>query len=268
MEISPTELHSEPARRTPSFDGLRLAETAYSRAFVDWHAHENPHFTLITHGGLRHGTRRETYDCPIDTLLFHNREEPHSNALPRGLARGFQLEIRPEWSRRFDVDLDELPAAARIAHPGIKLRFHEIYRETRLLDDASPLTVDALLVDMVAMLRGIARTAHAARPGWVRRAEELLRERHDHPLSLQDLARELDLHWAHLSREFPRYFHCNFGEYLRRIRIEKSLALLRDDRLRLADVALQSGFADQSHFNRCFREYIGLTPRAYRKLFQ
>ena len=32
-----------------------------------------------------------------------------------------------------------------------------------------------------------------------------------------------------------------------------------------ADLALQSGYSDQPHFNRDFLEFTGMTPRAYRR---
>lgn len=250
----------------PALDGLTLTDTVYAHEFVDWHYHENPHFTLITGGGIRQGTKRETFDCPADTLLFHNRQEPHYSAKPAGLTRGFQMEIHPRWSDLFEVTLSLLPNCAKVAHPGIKLLFYKIYKEARLPDDLSSLTMDALLLEIFSAMRGVEMVARSTRPGWVSKADELLHDQFDQPVSLQALARELDLHWAHLSREFPRYFHCNFGEYIRKIRIEKSLALLRNRQLSLTEIALQCGFADQSHFIRCFKQFSGLTPKAFRKI--
>lgn len=55
----------------------------------------------------------------------------------------------------------------------------------------------------------------------------------------------------------------SISAHLRRLRIEKACGLLRREYLSLADVALQLGFADQSHFTRSFRRVTGTTPSAF-----
>lgn len=247
-------------------NGLTITDTEYSYVFIDWHYHEHSHFELTMRGDTCAGNSRETFYCSADTLLFHNCKEPHYNVKAAGMTRGFQLEIAPEWGAQFELSLPTLPDSTKVLHPGVKLLFYNIYKEAKLADDVSVLSIDASLLNMLTTMRGEARRAENHRPAWVKAMDELLRENFMQPPLLQTLASELNLHWAHLSREFPRYFHCNFGTYIRQIRIEKSLALLRDKRLSLTDIALQCGFADQSHFIRCFREFLGVTPKAFRKL--
>ena len=212
------------------------------------------------------GNRRETFYCSADTLLFHHCQEPHYNVKHTGTTRGFQLEITPQWQQQFDLSGSVLPDSANVLHPGVKLLFYNIYKEAKLHDDVSTLSVDALLLDILATLRNATTTRASRRPAWVKTVDELLRENFLQPPSLQTLAAELNLHWAHLSREFPRHFHCTFGEYIRKICVGKALTLLRQRDLSLTDIALQCGFSDQSHFIRCFREFMGVTPKTFRRL--
>ena len=88
-------------------------------------------------------------------------------------------------------------------------------------------------------------------------------------LFLTDLSNELNIHPLHPSRDFPRYFSYTFGEYARKIRVEKSLSFLPDKNPSLPEFAFECGFADQrSHFLRGLKEIIGINPfSAYRKLF-
>jgi AraC family transcriptional regulator len=44
------------------------------------------------------------------------------------------------------------------------------------------------------------------------------------------------------------------------------MSLFLNRELSLTDIALESGFSDQSHFLRCFREMNGMKPSVYRKL--
>jgi len=46
--------------------------------------------------------------------------------------------------------------------------------------------------------------------------------------------------------------------------VQRSLELLAETKLALAEIATASGFADQSHFCRRFRDIVGVTPSSYR----
>jgi AraC-like DNA-binding protein len=72
----------------------------------------------------------------------------------------------------------------------------------------------------------------------------------------------------------PRYVHLlleetgrSFTQHVLERRLERAAALLRDPRRlgrRIADIALESGFADLSQFNRAFRRRFGDTPSGIR----
>jgi len=105
-------------------------------------------------------------------------------------------------------------------------------------------------------------------PGWVKELREMIQDQIDTELSLslQEVSRSLQVHPSYLSREFSRYFeNLNFGDYLRKLRIEKAKNLLSGSKYSLVEIALLTGFSDQSHFTRTFKKFTGLTPRAYKK---
>lgn len=248
------------------FDGITATETEYHYKFIDWHYHENPYFTLGISGNCREINKRETVECSPDSLVFHNCYEPHSNAKLDNITRQFQIELSHDWCQRFEVNLEKIPNSLKILNPNIKLLFYNIYRESKLSDDISGLTIDSLLLEIFESISKIEATFGNSKPRWVIKIEEILHDNFDQHLSLQGLAEELEMHWVHISREFPRYFRCNFGEYIRKIRIEKSLTLLRNRNLSLTEIALMCGFADQSHYIRCFKEFNKITPKKFRQI--
>lgn len=190
-------------------------------------------------------------------------QEPHYNVKPAGLTRGFQLEMNRVWCNKFELDWNRLPDPAKITHPNVRLLFYNIYKEARLRDETATLTIDALLNETFATMRGVEKIADSTTPRWVKKIGEILHESFAQPLSLLELATELNLHWAHLSRDFRKYLRCNFSEYVRKIKVEKSLPMLRNKNLSLTDIAMRCGSADQSHFIRCFKEFTGVTPKAF-----
>jgi AraC family transcriptional regulator len=80
---------------------------------------------------------------------------------------------------------------------------------------------------------------------------------------------ELAAH-AHLSpSHFCRVFRATFGtsphRYLSLTRIECAKLLMRDTSASLGDIAAECGMADQAHFNRLFRRFVGTSPGAWRR---
>jgi AraC family transcriptional regulator len=252
--------------QTMSFEGITATETEYDYRHIDWHYHENPYFSLTTFGTCRDINKRESFECGTDSLLFHNCQEPHYNSKTDSLTRGFQIELSRDWCGKFEVDLESLPKSAIVFNPNIKLSFYNIYKESKISDDTSNLTIDSLLLHIFETMRGVANVALSTKPRWVKKIDEILHDNFDQPLTLQKLSSELDVHWVHLSRDFPKYFRSNFSEYLRKIRVEKSLNLLRNQSLSLTEIALICGFADQSHFIRSFKNFHGITPKKFRQI--
>lgn len=251
--------------KTIRCDGLTMTDTQYTVEYVDWHYHENPYFTFIVDGSIIEGSKRETHHCSTGTLLFHNWQEPHYNIKPEGRTRGFQLETKAEWFDNFDLDLNNLPGYINIKQPPVKLLFHNIYKETKLSGAESTLAIEGLLLEVLQVLGNLKIVTERKAPFWVKRIDEIFRENFSENLTLKELAKELNLHPVYLCRTFSKFFGCGFGEYVRKIHIEKSLTLLPDKRFSLTEIAFVCGFADQSHFIRCFKALMGLSPKDYRK---
>lgn len=115
------------------------------------------------------------------------------------------------------------------------------------------------------------RKASKKIPRWANELKEIIQDQLDTnlTLSLKQVSESLQVHPAYLSREFSKYFDdLSFGDYIRKLRIEKSIQLLNDAKLSLGEIAYLSGFSDQSHFTRIFKKHTGKSPSAYRKSLQ
>lgn len=108
----------------------------------------------------------------------------------------------------------------------------------------------------------------ARQPQWVRELKEMIQDQVDAQMSIdiKKLSSELELNPSYLSREFSRYFDdLNFGDYVRKKRIEKAMDLMKNPKLPLTEIAYLTGFSDQSHFSRIFKKYTGDSPSQFRK---
>ena len=86
-------------------------------------------------------------------------------------------------------------------------------------------------------------------------------------LSLDELSEITRQNKFTLLRNFNKVYGLTPYQYLETIRIEKARAYLEEGHTP-AEVALNTGFSDQSHFTRFFKSFIGFTPRQYQKLFK
>ncbi len=54
-------------------------------------------------------------------------------------------------------------------------------------------------------------------------------------------------------------------EFIKRTRLNKAAAMLKENNASIADIAYSTGFSDQSYFAACFKKQFKLTPSAYVK---
>jgi len=83
-------------------------------------------------------------------------------------------------------------------------------------------------------------------------------------LSLGEYARLCHRSLSSFKREFQSTFNESPGKWLLRKRLEYSAALLRNSKLNVTEVSMESGFEDVSHFSRVFKEQFGKSPMSYR----
>lgn len=84
-------------------------------------------------------------------------------------------------------------------------------------------------------------------------------------LSLSALAAQIGFSSYHFARQFRQATGESPHQFVLSQRIERAKQLLREADLPLAQIALASGFANQSHLTQAFKRALGLTPASYRQ---
>jgi AraC family transcriptional regulator len=246
-------------------NGIILNDSDYIQGTVDWHYHENAYFSFLLQGNALDGNKEHTHECSAGSLLFQNWQDPHYNVNSNLITRGFHVEIEPSWFDFFHIPINLVEGSIIITDPSIKMLMHNVFKETKLYNGTSQLAIDALLVQLLSALTPERRSYDNQVPAWVRVIKEAL---HAEPENwkLIDLAKLVNVHPVHLSRQFPKYFKATLGNYIRTIKVHKALSLLPNKNMSLTEIAVDCGFADQSHFIRCFKSCYQLTPLHYRRL--
>ena len=82
-------------------------------------------------------------------------------------------------------------------------------------------------------------------------------------LSVGQAAAQLGLSEGHLSHLFKKETDMTLGAYLTRCRIQKAMALLREGRLKVYEVAEACGYRDIAYFSGTFKKITGKSPSDY-----
>jgi AraC family transcriptional regulator len=244
---------------------IGLRQVTHQAGHVDWHHHDQAFFSLVLAGKMTEATAHKQYTCQTGTLLFQNWEDRHHNTALRPIT-SFYVTVRPSWFRKNMEKGDLIRGHAEITHPAVKILFHRIFRETKTALPHAGLAIEELLLQAADWMARKPEHNRYSKPEWIRLLNGLLRELPDEQLSLENLSEHLGIHRIYLCRVFSKYYCCTLSDYLRKLKVDRSLNLMRDKRRSLTEIAFNSGFADQSHFIRCFKTHTGLTPNKYREL--
>lgn len=95
-------------------------------------------------------------------------------------------------------------------------------------------------------------------------AKEYISENLSKPLSLEIVAKKCFVSNSWMSRLFKKYTGENISYYIARIRIEKSMELLCNNKMTVQEVADTVGMKNLPYFYTLFKKYTGMTPIQYR----
>jgi AraC-like DNA-binding protein len=113
-------------------------------------------------------------------------------------------------------------------------------------------------LDRVELLR---RQEQAAR---LKPVFDRVREQYAERISLSDAAGLCGMSKAVFGRVFKAASGMTLGSYLNHVRMTHAVELLEESRHSIAEISLQLGFSDQSHFCRQFHRSLGRSPGHYR----
>lgn len=99
----------------------------------------------------------------------------------------------------------------------------------------------------------------------VKRMKSMIHEFYQTGITLDEIARRLDVTPEYLSSQFHRATGETFSAYMRNYRIQKAKELLLGTQMKLYEIAEAVGYSDGKYFSKVFRECTGCLPAEYRK---
>lgn len=202
------------------------------------------------------------------------------NGAHRHIARGSLIVLNPgdvhgctqEGEEPFAYDCFMVSAAllddARLSfpakdEPGIQSAYDDALRALRAGSAEDAFEQVVFLASLLEIERSDAQ--HSIHEEAALRIHAHFREHLEKPMKISQLAAMEGLSEYALIRAYRRRFHITPLQHLMSLRIEYACGLLREG-APVADIAFETGFSDQAHLTRIFKQRIGTTPAAYQAM--
>lgn len=97
----------------------------------------------------------------------------------------------------------------------------------------------------------------------LKKIKEYIDDNYLNNIALDDLVKINNVSKYSIIRQFERQYGLSPHKYIMNLRINHAKKIIRENE-DFACAAIESGFYDQSHFTKYFKEYTGVTPMEYR----
>jgi len=264
QQFSPITLGSR--LKTAKVGGFVLTETTHlPNHRLQRHNHEQTNIAFVLNGSFTEVLDRRSIECQPQSLLIKPAGEAHANIYWRQGMRCLLIEVCQRQLESLQSWSQALNQVTHVRGGSLSMLGMRIYKEFRLMDGATPLAIEGLMLELVAGLsRQLNIPLEAKRPRWLDRARDILEADFHDSISLTRVAEAVDVHPVHLARVFRKHFGCTPGEYVRHLRIDFACRELSQSDTSLVEIALAAGFAHQAHFSRVFKAQTGMTPSEFR----
>jgi AraC family transcriptional regulator len=228
------------------------------------HAHDQPYFCLLVEGQYSETYADRTISYQPFSIALHPAKFSHSDCIASVGASFFTIELADEWHERVKHYVDLNNVAVDLAGGDVSWAALRLLREFLEADEPNQLLVEGLLYEMLAAFAAL--PAEPTAPPWLERIKGYLQGAFAENHTMVELARLANVHPVSLARSFRLHERQTVGDFVNRLRIAQACQLLSDAATRIADIAADCGFVDQSHLTRVFKNITGMTPGVFRSV--
>ena len=227
------------------------------------HDHEAAFFLLTDNCSYGEQLGSKTFIHSPKTILWRPKEISHEVENKNDNGHYFSVYITDDCLNKFSQ-------YAKVPHEFTEKNSYLVFLARRLQQefgnwqDCSPLIAEGLALEMLGYAAKKNVGIERKRPKWMSKIVEKLNEEFTEKHTTEKLAAEVGLHPVHLAAAFRKFHNLTIGEYVKKKRIEYAMQLLSENEISLSEIAYRSGFSDQGHFTRVFKNITGITPGVFR----
>ena len=234
-------------------------------------SHPMAELTYVDQGSLHSVAEGQDLLLKQGDLVIYGANQWHMQysdigVAPRFVTISFSLE---------GTGLESLLNRKFTAPQNVVTLLQNMLREQERMDDYSGdiilsqlnLLLLTLLREVVAPKGGKLQTSNAVHSEneIIRQAQQYISSHIREKLSVPLVARQVDVSPSYLTALFHKNLQISPGEYIRRIKLQESKQMIRENNLNFTEIAAELQYSTVHHFSRQFKEKFGITPTEYAK---
>ncbi|WP_442267399.1 helix-turn-helix domain-containing protein [Tenacibaculum sp. ZS6-P6] len=225
----------------------------------EWHSHENIHLSLILQGGNLESRKQNESQVSSGKIIAYNEGEIHRNRFTAFPSKNLNLEFENSFFSKNDLNFNDLKLLDN-KNVEAYLELIKIYNELHVNDEY---TIDSIKLSLKSIFSN--KKTSPKKPDWIKYLKEIIEDRWNEFIPLNELALILNVHPVTISKYFKKYYNGSLGDYMRKIKVKKALHYLFHTNMSITEIAFKCGFSDHSHMIRIFKLYTGYNPKSIRK---
>ena len=262
--------------------GIQVSMAALDCPHIPMHWHDAMEILFCLNGQVTVHTERERFPLSHNQLAVFDAKEVHSISVSSPLYMFLCIHVDKKQLSVYCPDLEfyhihcnptclsglQAEAYEKLCHLAHALTRSNIKAEPAdaMRSDGTALLMLADLIQFFSVytpLTDAPSTPHSN--DTIRRIISYVMQHYKDPITLEDMASETGFSKEYFCRFFKQHLNITFLQYVNEVRISHAGRLLSSTDLPIQEVMRESGFTNQTVFNRLFKETYGITPRQMRK---
>ncbi len=256
---------------------VEIRHSIYQECSFSKHVHDTFSLGAVLAGQGNVFIRNRSYEIGQNDIVVIHPDEIHScNPRVGSNWEYLMAHINMDWMKKVLPELASIISMPGQLNPVFKN--HVILRSfvmcyNCLKGIASGRNEESMIVNLLGLLLRVYNNKKSDAeigkftPSCINEVKSYLSQNIDRKVSLQKLSRVVGISPYYLLRVFSQHVGITPHAYLMQIRINLARTLIRQG-FPLKEIALETGFFDQSHFTKVFKRSVGVTPKAYLDAYQ
>ena len=252
--------------RPDDLEGLDLFDALICERKFPKHIHDNYTICVTEEGVGEVYCQGEILRADPQNIILINPEAVHAGWALKGHTWKYRVMYVDKKLMQRVVDEGTLFNKEVLKHPQLVNSFHITF-DYFLRDNPREVREGEILRFLEGLVEAATYKPDKAQSKerlTIKAVKDYLREHYGENVSISELASMVGLSANYLIRTFRRTVGLPPHAYQMQVRIQEAKRALLGCKP-IAQVALEAGFFDQSHLNRCFKRILGVTPKQYRQ---
>ena len=232
-------------------------------------SHPMPEFTYVDQGSLHSVADGQDWLLHQGDAVIYAPNQWHMQYADIGVAPRFV-------TISFDLEGGDLSSlyGRKLAVPQEAVTL--LQQMLRTQERVDPYSTDMLMAQLTMLLLVLLREAQApsgvklqgtntvhSENEIIRHAQQYISAHIREKLSVRLIAQQVDVSPSYLTVLFQKNLQISPGEYIRRIKLQESKQMIRENNLNFTEIAAALQYSTVHHFSRQFKEKFGITPTEY-----